>query len=121
MRGRGPLTFSPTPVMSCYITALIAGPYVSITDSLTSSDGRTIDLGLYSRKSLSEYVDADEMFGVTKQGFEFSESQFEFPTCSSKYDQLFVLQFNAGAMENAGAVTFVEQYIFRFQAVPGPR
>ena len=106
-------TFSPTPVMSCYITALIAGPYVSITDSLTSSDGRTIDLGLYSRKSLSEYVDADEMFGVTKQGFEFFESQFGVPYPFEKYDQLFVPQFNAGAMENAGAVTFVEQYIFR--------
>ncbi len=99
--------------MSCYITALIAGPYVSITDSLTSSDGRTIDLGLYSRKSLSEFVDADEMFEVTKQGFEFFESQFGVPYPFEKYDQLFVPQFNAGAMENAGAVTFVEQYIFR--------
>ncbi|PZP29550.1 MAG: aminopeptidase N [Kocuria rhizophila] len=105
--------FSPTPVMSCYITALIAGPYESITDSLTSSDGRTIDLGLYSRKSLSEFVDADEMFEVTKQGFEFFEAQFGVPYPFEKYDQLFVPQFNAGAMENAGAVTFVEQYIFR--------
>lgn len=105
--------FSPTPVMSCYITALIAGPYVSVTDSLTSSDGRTIDLGLYSRQSLSEFVDADEMFEVTKQGFEFFESQFGVPYPFEKYDQLFVPQFNAGAMENAGAVTFVEQYIFR--------
>ena len=105
--------FSPTPRMSCYITALIAGPYESRTDSLTSSDGRTIDLGLYARKSLSEYVAADEMFEVTKQGFEFFESQFGVPYPFEKYDQLFVPQFNAGAMENAGAVTFVEQYIFR--------
>ena len=105
--------FSPTPVISCYITALIAGPYVKTTDSLVSSDGRTIELGLFARRSLFEYVDAEEMFEVTKQGFEFFESQFDTPYPFEKYDQLFVPQFNAGAMENAGAVTFVESYIFR--------
>ncbi|MEX5276461.1 aminopeptidase N [Kocuria sp. CPCC 205261] len=105
--------FSPTPVISCYITALIAGPYVKTTDSLVSSDGRTIELGLFARRSLFEYVDAEEMFEVTKQGFEFFESQFGVSYPFEKYDQLFVPQFNAGAMENAGAVTFVESYVFR--------
>ncbi|KHE75083.1 aminopeptidase N [Kocuria marina] len=105
--------FSPTPVISCYITALIAGPYVKTRDSLVSSDGRTIELGLFARRSLFEYVDAEEMFEVTKQGFEFFESQFGVPYPFEKYDQLFVPQFNAGAMENAGAVTFVESYVFR--------
>ena len=105
--------FSPTPVMSCYVTALIAGPYLSTHDSLVSSDGRTVELGLYARRSLFEHMDAEEMFEVTKQGFEFFESQFDTPYPFEKYDQLFVPQFNAGAMENAGAVTFVESYIFR--------
>ncbi|GHD87054.1 aminopeptidase N [Kocuria marina] len=105
--------FSPTPVISCYITALIAGPYVKTTDSLVSSDGRTIELGLFARRSLFKYVDAEEMFEVTKQGFEFFESQFGVSYPFEKYDQLFVPQFNAGAMENAGAVTFVESYVFR--------
>ena len=105
--------FSPTPVMSCYVTALIAGPYLSTRDSLVSSDGRTVELGLYARRSLFEHMDAEEMFEVTKQGFEFFESQFDTPYPFEKYDQLFVPQFNAGAMENAGAVTFVESYIFR--------
>ena len=105
--------FSPTPVISCYITALIAGPYVKTADSLVSSDGRTIELGLFARRSLFEYVDAEEMFEVTKQGFEFFESQFGVPYPFEKYDQLFVPQFNAGAMENAGAVTLVESYVFR--------
>ncbi|MBZ4296237.1 aminopeptidase N, partial [Mycobacterium tuberculosis] len=63
--------------------------------------------------SLFEHMDAEEMFEVTKQGFEFFESQFDTPYPFEKYDQLFVPQFNAGAMENAGAVTFVESYIFR--------
>ena len=105
--------FSPTPVISCYITALIAGPYLKTTDSLVLSDGRTIELGLFARRSLFEHVDADEMFEITKQGFEFYESQFGVPYPFEKYDQLFVPQFNAGAMENAGAVTFVEAYVFR--------
>lgn len=105
--------FSPTPVISCYITALVAGPYEHVHDSLTSSDGRSIELGLFARRSLAEYVDAAEMFEITKQGFEFYESQFGVAYPFEKYDQLFVPQFNAGAMENAGAVTFVESYIFR--------
>ena len=105
--------FSPTPVISCYITALVAGPYEHVHDTLTSSDGRSIELGLFSRRSLARYVDAAEMFEITKQGFEFYESQFDVPYPFEKYDQLFVPQFNAGAMENAGAVTFTESYIFR--------
>ncbi|MDO4918455.1 aminopeptidase N [Kocuria sp.] len=105
--------FSPTPVVSCYITALIAGPYLKTTDSVVSSDGRTVELGLFARRSLFEYMDASEMFEITKQGFAFYESQFGVPYPFEKYDQLFVPQFNAGAMENAGAVTFVESYIFR--------
>ncbi|MFI7483046.1 aminopeptidase N [Kocuria sp. M1R5S2] len=106
-------SFSPTPVLPCYVTALIAGPYESVHDELTSADGRTIPLGVYARRSLMEHVEAEEMFAITKQGFEFYEAQFGVPYPFAKYDQLFVPQFNAGAMENAGAVTFVELYVFR--------
>ncbi|KUG57196.1 aminopeptidase N [Kocuria rosea subsp. polaris] len=111
--GAATWSFTPTPVVPCYVTALIAGPYASVHDELTSADGRTIPLGLYARRSLMEHVEAEEMFGVTKQGFEFYEAQFGVPYPFEKYDQLFVPQFNAGAMENAGAVTFVELYVFR--------
>ncbi|MFI7744214.1 aminopeptidase N [Kocuria rhizosphaericola] len=111
--GTATWSFAPTPVVPCYVTALIAGPYASVHDELTSTDGRTIPLGLYARRSLMEHVEAEEMFGVTKQGFEFYEAQFGVPYPFEKYDQLFVPQFNAGAMENAGAVTFVELYVFR--------
>ncbi|MFE7630343.1 aminopeptidase N [Kocuria sp. NPDC057446] len=111
--GAATWSFTPTPVVPCYVTALIAGPYASVHDELTSADGRTIPLGLYARRSLVEHVEAEEMFGITKQGFEFFEAQFGVPYPFEKYDQLFVPQFNAGAMENAGAVTFVELYVFR--------
>ena len=105
--------FAPTPRLSSYVTALIAGPYVSRRDELTSSDGRTIELGVYCRKSLEQYLEADYMFAKTKQGFTFFESTFGYPYPFEKYDQLFVPDFNAGAMENAGAVTFTENYVFR--------
>jgi aminopeptidase N len=111
--GAATWSFTPTPVVPCYVTALIAGPYASVHDELTSADGRTIPLGLYARRSLVEHVEAEEMFGITKRGFEFFEAQFGVPYPFEKYDQLFVPQFNAGAMENAGAVTFVELYVFR--------
>ncbi len=105
--------FAPTLKMSSYITALIAGPYENVRSELTSSDGRTIPLGVFARKSLMEHLDADNVFELTRQGFEFFEKQFGTPYPFPKYDQLFVPEFNAGAMENAGAVTFLESYVFR--------
>lgn len=106
-------SFEPTPRISSYITALVAGPYVVETDSLVSSDGRTIPLGVFARASLAPYLDADYVFEKTKQGFAFYEEKFGVPYPFAKYDQLFVPEFNAGAMENAGAVTFTETYVFR--------
>ncbi|WP_269936955.1 aminopeptidase N [Arthrobacter sp. HY1533] len=111
--GKATWHFEPTLTMSSYITALIAGPYESVRSELTSSDGRTIPLGVFARKSLMEFLDADNVFELTRQGFEFFEKQFGFPYPFPKYDQLFVPEFNAGAMENAGAVTFLESYVFR--------
>lgn len=105
--------FKPTPRISSYITAIIAGPYGKVTSSLTNSEGREIKLGAFARKSLMEFLDHEEIFEITRQGFEFFEAQFKTPYPFEKYDQLFVPEFNAGAMENAGAVTFLEAYIFR--------
>ena len=105
--------FAPTPRISSYITVIVAGPYASVHSELTSSDGRVIPLGLYSRRSLSQYLDADYLFEKTRQGFAYFEGKFDYPYPFEKYDQLFVPEFNAGAMENAGAVTFTETYVFR--------
>lgn len=107
--------FSPTPRISSYITALVAGPYTVVRDELTSSSGATIPLGVYARASLSEFLDADYIFDITKRGFAYFEEKFGVAYPFEKYDQLFVPEFNAGAMENAGAVTFTETYVFRSQ------
>ncbi|MEU3019114.1 aminopeptidase N [Nocardiopsis sp. NPDC007018] len=100
--------FPATQVMSTYITALIAGPYHVVRDE---HDG--IPLGLYCRASLAEHLDSEALFEVTKQGFDFFHGLFDLRYPFGKYDQLFVPEFNAGAMENAGAVTFLEDYVFR--------
>ena len=111
--GKSRWDFAPTPRISSYITALIAGPYVMWTDQLTSLSGKQIPLGVFCRKSLAEFMDADYIFEKTKQGFTYFESLFDYPYPFEKYDQLWVPDFNAGAMENAGAVTFTETYVFR--------
>ncbi|MDR7081140.1 aminopeptidase N [Arthrobacter ginsengisoli] len=105
--------FTPTPRLSSYVTALIAGPYQSVRSEVVSADGKATPLGIFARKSLMQYLDADNIFELTRQGFEFFEAQFGCPYPFEKYDQLFVPEFNAGAMENAGAVTILEGYIFR--------
>ncbi|GAA2312258.1 aminopeptidase N [Streptomyces caniferus] len=104
--------FAPTPRISTYITALIAGPYHSVHSSY-EKDGRTVPLGIYCRPSLAEHLDAEEIFAVTRQGFEWFQEKFDYAYPFEKYDQLFVPEFNAGAMENAGAVTIRDQYVFR--------
>ncbi|MFJ6928830.1 aminopeptidase N [Streptomyces nigra] len=105
-------TFAPTPRISTYITALIAGPYHSV-HSVYEKDGQSVPLGIYCRPSLAEYLDADAIFEVTRQGFDWFQEKFDYAYPFEKYDQLFVPEFNAGAMENAGAVTIRDQYVFR--------
>jgi aminopeptidase N len=98
--------------MSTYITALVAGPYYEVRDSYTGAFG-TYPLGVFCRTSLAEFLDPEDIFLITKQGFEFFEQQFGVAYPFVKYDQLFVPEFNAGAMENAGCVTFLEDLVFR--------
>jgi aminopeptidase N len=105
-------TFATTPRMSTYLVALIAGPYARWDDTYSDEHGE-IPLGIFCRKTLAEFMDADRLFTQTKQGFGFYHKHFGVPYAFGKYDQLFVPEFNAGAMENAGAVTFLEDYVFR--------
>jgi len=105
-------TFETTPRMSTYLVALVAGPYARWDDVYSDEYGR-IPLGLFCRASLAPFMDAERLFTETKQGFGFYHSNFGVPYAFGKYDQLFVPEFNAGAMENAGAVTFLEDYVFR--------
>jgi aminopeptidase N len=100
--------FATTPRMSTYITALVAGPY-----HVVRTEHDSIELGLWCRKTLAEHLDVDALFEVTKAGFDWYHANFGMRYAFGKYDQLFVPEFNAGAMENAGCVTFREDYVFR--------
>ncbi|CAL9419679.1 aminopeptidase N [Streptomyces sp. enrichment culture] len=105
--------FEPTPRISTYITALIAGPYHAVHSTYEGPGGQVVPLGVYCRPSLAEFLDADAIFEVTRQGFDWFQEKFDYAYPFAKYDQLFVPEFNAGAMENAGAVTIRDQYVFR--------
>ncbi|HEY8113502.1 MAG TPA: aminopeptidase N [Actinomycetes bacterium] len=111
-RRRARWVFEPTPRISTYITAFVAGPYHVVRDT-HQVDGKVIPLGLFCRKSLADYLDPDEIFEITKQGFDFFTAAFDFPYPFEKYDQLFVPEYNAGAMENAGCVVFRDEFVFR--------
>jgi aminopeptidase N len=104
--------FADSARISPYIVALVAGPYLQWTDEY-ADDGRTIPLGIYCRASLAEHMDAERLFAETKQGFGFYHRAFGVHYPFDKYDQCFVPEFNAGAMENASCVTFLEDYVFR--------
>jgi len=107
--GKKKWEFTTTPVMSTYITALVAGPYSFVSDEYKGK--KTIPMSIYCRKSLFEHLDADEVFLITKQGFAYFEEVFGLAYPFDKYDQIAVVDFNWGAMENAGAVTFREDLL----------
>ncbi|MEU3459964.1 aminopeptidase N [Streptomyces sp. NPDC006733] len=109
--------FAPTKPISTYITAVVAGPYHVVRDhySRTFDDGTALDipLGALCRASLAPHFDADDIFTVTKQGLDFFHDTFDYPYPFGKYDQAFVPEYNIGAMENPGCVTFREEFVFR--------
>ncbi|HEY7928236.1 MAG: aminopeptidase N [Candidatus Dormibacteria bacterium] len=108
------VVFTESPLMSTYLVAIVAGPYARVTDM---HDG--IELNLYCRQSLRRYLDDDEIFEITKQGLDHFAMRFgmRYPF-GDKYDQLFVPEFNAGAMENVACVTFNEESAIYRGAVP---
>ncbi|MCX5420832.1 aminopeptidase N [Streptomyces sp. NBC_00078] len=109
--------FAETKPISTYITCVTAGPYHYVTDSYerTFEDGSRLEipLGALCRKGLAPYFDSDDVFLVTKQGLDFFHDHFDYPYPFGKYDQAFVPEYNLGAMENPGLVTFREEFIFR--------
>ena len=113
--GEGTATwdFAPTERMSTYLVALIAGNYQGGTGEVTTRDGRTIPMGVFARASLAEHVDAQNVIDVTRAGIDFYEEAFDQDFPFRKYDQVFVPEYNMGAMENPGAITYVEAYVFR--------
>ena len=104
--------FKVSQVISTYVTAIVAGPYQYVKDEYKGE--KTIPLGIYARKSFFQYVDAANIFEITKQGFAYFEKTFGLAYPFGKYDQLAVAEYNWGAMENVGCVTFHEDVlIFR--------
>ncbi len=112
--------FAPTKRISTYITSVLAGPYFKATDhwSSTLQDGTKLEvpLALYCRASLRDSFDAAELFKLTKQGLDFFNNLFDYPYPWGKYDQAFVPEYNLGAMENPGLVTFTEKFVFTSRA-----
>jgi aminopeptidase N len=108
----GRWVFGPTPPMSTYLAAVVAGGYVRSNGEYQRADGTRVPLGLYVRRSLAEHLDGEEILDLTRAGLAYFENVFDrYPY--RKYDQLFVPEFSAGAMENPGCVTFTEAYVFR--------
>jgi aminopeptidase N len=108
--------FERTPVMSTYLGALCVGPFHEVHDK-----HNTIDLGWYCRQSLAQYLDSDELFDITKRGFDFFAEQFDYPYMLDTYDQVMCPEYKFGAMENLGCVTYAEGFIFRSKVTEAER
>ena len=106
--------FDSTPVMSSYLTAICAGPYAQWHTEYANEDGRTVPMAMYCRQALASAFekDVDYLFDITKKGFAFYAKTWGVPYPYAKYDQIYVPEYNAGAMENIGMVTIRDQYVF---------
>ncbi len=111
------VTFATTPPLSTYITAVAAGPYHRVdsewTADRTDGSSQTVELALFCRAAMRDHLSADELLTVTRQGLSFYDREFGYPYPWGKYHQIFVPEYNIGAMENPGLVTFTEDYLPR--------
>jgi aminopeptidase N len=112
----GRWVFDQSPLMSTYLGALCIGPFHSVFDKMNG-----IELGWHCRQSLAQYLDPDELFECTKQGFEFFQTVFDYPYMTDSYDQVFCPEYKFGAMENLGCVTYTENFIFRSKVTEAER
>ncbi|OFT56258.1 aminopeptidase N [Corynebacterium sp. HMSC05H05] len=105
--------------LSTYLIAICAGEFERISDTYDAGDGRTIELGLYARASLIPHMDSERLFRQTKEGFDFYHANFgrKYPF-GDKYDQVFCPEYNMGAMEHVGCVTYRDEYIFTSEPTP---
>ncbi|MFD7435220.1 aminopeptidase N [Streptomyces sp. NPDC059861] len=101
---------APTPPISTYLVAVAAGPWHSVR-----TEHRGLPFGIHCRRSLAPHLDADaeEILDVTRACFDRYHEKFEEPYPFDSYDQAFVPEFNVGAMENPGLVTFRDEYVYR--------
>ncbi|MFF0018410.1 aminopeptidase N [Streptomyces sp. NPDC005374] len=108
--GDGNWQAAPTPLISTYLVAVAAGPWHSVR-----TEHRGLPFGIHCRRSLAPHLDpdADELFEITKQCYDRYHEKFEEPYPFDSYDQAFVPEFNAGAMENPGLVTFRDEFVYR--------
>ncbi|MUH59820.1 aminopeptidase N [Bifidobacterium canis] len=106
--------FATTPTMSSYLTAICAGPYAGWHTTYENEDGRTVPMAQYCRQALKDAFakDVDYLFDITKKGFAFYAKTWGVPYPYAKYDQIYVPEYNAGAMENIGMVTIRDSYVF---------
>ncbi|MEU8467586.1 aminopeptidase N [Streptomyces sp. NPDC029006] len=109
-RGDGVWQAAPTPLISTYLAAVAAGPWHSLR-----TEHRGLPFGIHCRRSLAPHLDADadEIFDITRACFDRYHEKFEEPYPFDSYDQAFVPEFNAGAMENPGLVTFRDDFVYR--------
>ncbi|MEU2260065.1 aminopeptidase N [Streptomyces sp. NPDC019645] len=108
--GDGRWTAAPTPRISTYLVAVAAGPWHSVR-----TEHRGLPFGIHCRRSLARHLDedADEILDITRQCYDRYHEKFEEPYPFDSYDQAFVPEFNAGAMENPGLVTFRDEFVYR--------
>ncbi|MEP7192426.1 MAG: aminopeptidase N [Actinomycetota bacterium] len=108
--GEGTWVLATTKPLATYFFTVCAGPYASVT---STHDG--IPLGIHARASLREALEAQagQMLTITRQAFDYYHSLFGIRYPFGEYHQVFVPEFNAGAMENPGCVTLRDQYVFR--------
>ncbi|MEU5592115.1 aminopeptidase N [Streptomyces sp. NPDC020298] len=108
--GDGRWQAAPTPPLPTYLVAVAAGPFHSVR-----TEHRGLPFAIHCRRSLAPHLDADadEILDITRACFDRYHEKFDEPYPFDSYDQAFVPEFNAGAMENPGLVTFADKFVYR--------
>lgn len=109
--------FETTDRISTYLYAFVVGPYASVSNRAPNA-ANYVPMRVLARKSIMKYIQVDDFFRVTMAGMDYYEDFFGRKYPFKKYDQIFVPEFNSGAMENVGCVTYTESYLCRGKVIP---
>lgn len=109
--------FETTDRISTYLYAFVVGPYASVSNRAPNA-ANYVPMRVLARKSIMKYIQVDDFFRVIMAGMDYYEDFFGRKYPFKKYDQIFVPEFNSGAMENVGCVTYTESYLCRGKVIP---
>ena len=106
--------FGETLKLSSYLFTIIAGPFKEI-ECPADKLHKNITMKIYCRETLFKYAEKQQVdvFEFNSDAIRRYEELFGYDYPFRKCDTIFCPEYRTGAMENPGAITYTENYLYK--------